>query len=114
MIEEAARRDAERRARILGQPMASTTESKPMPMNGQHIAAETAEPAKAKKPWHRPTLTVLDESGGKANGKDAIRFRLTAFDDIKLETTAPYLVRGMIPREGLVVIWGPPKCGKTF
>jgi hypothetical protein len=31
-----------------------------------------------------------------------------------LGTSALFLVRDLIPREGLVVIWGPPKCGKTF
>jgi hypothetical protein len=25
-----------------------------------------------------------------------------------------YLIKGIIPRTGLVVIWGPPKCGKSF
>ena len=25
-----------------------------------------------------------------------------------------YLVKGIIPRAGLVVVWGPPKCGKSF
>ena len=42
------------------------------------------------------------------------RFRLTAFCDIHLQTTRSYLVKGLIPREGLIVVWGPPKCGKTF
>ena len=44
----------------------------------------------------------------------ALRFRLVAFDKIELDTSPAYLVRGIIPREGLVVIWGPPKCGKSF
>src|SRR5471032_821232 len=43
-----------------------------------------------------------------------LRFRLVAFDNITLDTSPAYLVRGIIPREGLVVIWGPPKCGKSF
>lgn len=34
------------------------------------------------------------------------------------EITAPldpyYLVKGILPRRGLTVIWGPPKCGKSF
>lgn len=42
------------------------------------------------------------------------RFPLVRFKDIKLKTSASYLVKGLIPREGIVVIWGPPKCGKTF
>jgi RecA-family ATPase len=42
------------------------------------------------------------------------RFRPIRFRDIHLPTDRPYLVKGLIPREGLVVIWGPPKCGKSF
>jgi len=42
------------------------------------------------------------------------RFRLVPFDEIALTTTAVYLVKGLIPGVGLVVIWGPPKCGKSF
>ncbi len=42
------------------------------------------------------------------------RFDLVRFKDIKLRTAAVYLVNGLIPREELVVIWGPPKCGKSF
>ncbi len=36
------------------------------------------------------------------------------FNHIQLGTTAVYLVKDLIPREGLVVVWGPPKCGKSF
>jgi AAA domain len=39
---------------------------------------------------------------------------LVAFDDIKLGTERSYLVKGLIPRTGLAVVWGPPKCGKSF
>jgi hypothetical protein len=42
------------------------------------------------------------------------RFQLTRFRDIKLGPQRRYVVRGLIPREGLVVVWGPPKCGKSF
>lgn len=43
-----------------------------------------------------------------------LRFELVSFGKIRLVTTASYLVKGIIPREGLVVVWGPPKCGKSF
>ena len=64
----------------------------------------------------------LDEqaTGGKTNGRTAtpprenIRFQFSPFRDIKLSTAPPYIVRGMIPRLGVVVVWGKPKCGKTF
>lgn len=49
---------------------------------------------------------------GAATGSP--RFALKPFEDIRLGDGARYLVRGLIPREGLVVIWGPPKCGKSF
>ncbi len=42
------------------------------------------------------------------------RFPLISFDQIELSTAPSYLVKGLIPRQGLVVIWGPPKCGKSF
>ncbi len=42
------------------------------------------------------------------------RFPLIGFDQIQLSTAPAYLVKGLIPRSGLVVIWGPPKCGKSF
>jgi hypothetical protein len=42
------------------------------------------------------------------------RFRLRAFDQITVGTEPAYLVKGLIPRVGLVVVWGPPKCGKSF
>jgi putative DNA primase/helicase len=66
MLEEAARRDAERRAQILGrpvEPMTSTTESKPMPMNGQHIAAETTETAKPAE-----TAELVDLASRRGGG----------------------------------------------
>jgi hypothetical protein len=42
------------------------------------------------------------------------RIRLVPFDAIKLGTERPYLVKNLIPRTGLTVIWGPPKSGKSF
>jgi hypothetical protein len=42
------------------------------------------------------------------------RFRLRCFDEITIGTDRAYLVKGIIPRTGLVVAWGPPKCGKSF
>lgn len=42
------------------------------------------------------------------------RFQPLRFRDVRLNTSRPYLVKGLIPREGLTVAWGPPKCGKSF
>ena len=42
------------------------------------------------------------------------RFKLVWFDQIKPTSSTFYLVKGLLPREGLVVVWGPPKSGKSF
>jgi hypothetical protein len=42
------------------------------------------------------------------------RVSLVPFDEIKLGVEPRYLVKGIIPRVGLVVAWGPPKCEKSF
>jgi hypothetical protein len=45
---------------------------------------------------------------------EATKFKLTRFGDVTLDTGVAYLVKGMIPSRGLTVVWGPPKCGKSF
>jgi len=42
------------------------------------------------------------------------RLTFTRFADVRMATTSRYLVKGLIPNVGLVVVWGPPKCGKSF
>lgn len=42
------------------------------------------------------------------------RFELVPFKAVLLSTFAVYLVKGLLPRAGLTVVWGPPKCGKSF
>jgi AAA domain len=49
-----------------------------------------------------------------AKAAKPMRFALVPFDQIEISAGASYLVKGLIPRAGLVVVWGPPKCGKSF
>lgn len=57
-------------------------------------------------------------ANGKANGEaqepKSSRIRLIPFGELKPGTEPEHLVGGLIPRAGLVVVWGPPKCGKSF
>src|SRR5262245_50262480 len=53
-------------------------------------------------------------NGKGQSNKQESRIKLVPFDEIKLGTEPRYLVKGIIPRDGLIVIWGPPKCGKSF
>jgi AAA domain len=45
---------------------------------------------------------------------DRDRFQFTAFREIVVGTSGSYTVAGLIPRLGVVIVWGKPKCGKTF
>src|SRR6516165_6330599 len=50
-----------------------------------------------------------------ANDADtAPQFTLTRFNEVTLSTSSIYLVKNLIPRAGLIIVWGPPKCGKSF
>ena len=42
------------------------------------------------------------------------RFTLTPFEQITINTRPNYLIKGIIPQGGLTVVWGLPKCGKSF
>src|ERR1700719_1418022 len=43
------------------------------------------------------------------------RFKLVRFRDIKFDsTTTKDIIQGIFPTDGLIVIWGPPKCCKSF
>ena len=70
---------------------ARAAEASPDPINGRAIAELSA-------------------------GKNAsVTFPLRAFETIRLETErCNYLVKGLLASTGLAVIWGPPKCGKSF
>jgi hypothetical protein len=50
----------------------------------------------------------------RAENARQARISLVPFEKIKLGTECRYLVKGLIPREGLTVIWGEPKSGKSF
>jgi AAA domain len=55
-------------------------------------------------------------SGAPRASKNAlVVYPLQAFENIRLDTgRRGYLVKGLIASTGLAVIWGPPKCGKSF
>jgi RecA-family ATPase len=53
------------------------------------------------------------DHGGKTEVREP-RFQLIPFDRLQPVTKPAYLVKDIIPRAGIVVVWGPPKCGKSF
>jgi hypothetical protein len=42
------------------------------------------------------------------------RFVLVPFEQIKFSGRRDYCIKGLLPRTGIAVVWGPPKCGKSF
>jgi hypothetical protein len=42
------------------------------------------------------------------------KFQIIPFRDLRPGTGRNYTVKGLIPRTGTVIVWGPPKCGKSF
>jgi hypothetical protein len=72
-----------------------------------------AKHKKAEADWRRGN--GLGEQEATSEGARAQkRFELIQFDKIAFDTTPAYLIKGIIPRVGLCVFWGPPKCGKSF
>ncbi len=59
-------------------------------------------------------LERFDDVPASSPEAPAKTFEFIPFDRIALTTSPAYLVRGVLPRTGLAVIWGPPKCGKSF
>ena len=76
-----------------------------------------AKHKKAGADWRRGNGLGEQDATGEGVSPDARAqkcFELIPFDKIAFDTTPVYLVKGLIPRVGLCVVWGPPKCGKSF
>lgn len=78
----------------------------------QYVTLEEAKrhEAEGRKVGGKPAQNV---GGVPASGRRQ-RFTLIHFDDLKPSTGQRYLIKGIIPRHGLTLVWGPPKCGKSF
>ena len=70
----------------------------PQSVNGKEVHLGATSEAKPSKPVE----------------PSKARFHLTPFRDIAITEGVGYLVKDLIPTMGLVVVWGPPKCGKSF
>jgi hypothetical protein len=54
------------------------------------------------------------EARGEIKPPKPSRIRLVPFGELKPGTEPESLIGGLIPRGGLVLVWGPPKCGKSI
>jgi hypothetical protein len=60
-----------------------------------------------------PAAEPRDSSGAAAPIQNP-KFKLIRFSDLQTNVSPAYLIKALIPRFGLTVVWGPPKCGKSF
>jgi len=76
----------------------------------------------ATPPWEGPSLSAFDEEsphvGGNGKASDLpaepSRIQLLSLQDFVQRPSISSQVRGVIPKGSLVVVFGPPKGGKTF
>src|SRR5262249_13450237 len=52
-------------------------------------------------------------AGAPGNERER-RFKLVPFKDITLSQKPRCIIEDLLPRGGLILVWGPPKCGKSF
>jgi hypothetical protein len=88
-----------------------------IPPEADRTAAESDFPG--DKPWPNPDKPDAGASQENPTGAkhqaQPIRFKLIAFADVQINRTLRrYLVKKLLPNSGLTVVWGPPKCGKSF
>jgi hypothetical protein len=72
---------------------------------------------KAWEPWKDSAVEYRAKNGSAYSAPPATpqrRFPLVPFNELIVGTSPAYLVKGLIPRVGIAVVWGPPKCGKSF
>ncbi len=73
-----------------------------------------------KNPFTSGNGATSDKERKVSNGHDHVsaeamqRFRFQAFRHIELDTAPAYIVHEILPRLGIVLVWGKPKSGKTF
>jgi RecA-family ATPase len=73
--------------------------------NAQGKNREVSEP---------PSANSAGDDGPKPPIPRSPNITLIPFNQISLRTQRRHLIKGLIPRVGLIVMWGPPKCGKSF
>jgi hypothetical protein len=57
---------------------------------------------------------IREAQGGQKGDPGKIVFPLSSFHEFGRTIRARYVVKGLIPHGCLAVVWGPPKCGKSF
>src|SRR4051812_10228875 len=57
---------------------------------------------------------VIAAADGQWLAKPRPRFPLTRVSEIRADLQGRYLIKGLLANSALTVVWGAPKCGKSF
>jgi hypothetical protein len=76
------------------------------------IQEEYLTPEEMVELWEEKDCAELN--GKTAPRPKKPRIHLVPFEEIRLSTQRRDLIKGLFPRVGITVVWGPPKCGKSF
>jgi hypothetical protein len=57
---------------------------------------------------------LLKQVFEKTNAETPLRYEFVTFDHLKATNISLYTVKNVFPHRGLAIVWGPPKCGKSF
>jgi hypothetical protein len=77
-----------------------------------HSREDLARACAAAPIWQPEHAAPADSS--EPVDSSAAKFTFTAFGKIAWSAATEHLIYGILPRAGLVVVYGKPKCGKSF
>jgi hypothetical protein len=78
------------------------------------MVAPEAPPPTSAEDYGEPTEPRPERKSATGRARSP-RFQLLPFDRIEVDTKRRgYLIKGLMASTGLTVIWGAPKCGKSF
>jgi hypothetical protein len=112
----------------------TATPSETYAQRSAETPGETTRETPAQTPRHETPIPLVDRAWiDPARGRpmarptpigwiaDAVveklrrpRFPLLRMEQISADRETRYLVKNVLPAEGLIVLWGRPKCGKSF
>ena len=85
------------------------------PTSGRSVIDEGPPPALSPDDYGVEADSAHTSDAATAIKNLPVAYPLQAFANISLDTgQRNYLVKGLLANSGLAVIWGPPKCGKSF
>jgi hypothetical protein len=100
-------------------PSEPPSEPKPPPQaqakpNGQPRSEHTGNGRANTESIYQDAVGRLKETIEGTDADAPLRFEFVTFDQLKASNISLYTVKNVFSHRGLAIVWGPPKCGKSF